>query len=498
MTLLSEAVLTPCKKLVRFGATMFGRSFNSSKCKTVARLATSRIKLLRNKREMQVKQMRRDIAMLLQSGQDATARIRVEHVMREQNIMEATEIIELFCELVVVRLPIIAKQRGCPADLKEGISSLIFAAPRCSDIPELQQIRNIFEKKYGKDFVSAATELRPDCGVNRTLIEKLSVRTPTGEVKLKLMKEIAKEYQIEWDTKESELELLKPPEENLEGPCTFVSATSMPVKSMSLPDVGPNGSNNRFSNNREINVKSMPFPDVGPNGSNNRSSNNGEINVMHFKDTASAAQAAAESAEKAVAAAQAAAYLANQNPNRFSQESGFRTVIGNFSDPTIPSNKNVSGTRTINSTQSFGSNDPQVFRSVENFHKRGDNQSKRWHYMSEEEMGDTNLDGKKTYRRHSYNAPKVHSDVNFDDSDGLDSECDEEIEMEMPVGGIYLPPNRPPPPLPSSYHTNKPEERTSWDSSGSHKQNTISHVHPKLPDYDAISARFEALKFPRS
>lgn len=57
--------------------------------------------------------------------------------------------------------------RECPADLKEGISSLIFAAPRCSETPELAAIRKLFEKKYGKDFVSAAIELRPNCGVNR-------------------------------------------------------------------------------------------------------------------------------------------------------------------------------------------------------------------------------------------------------------------------------------------------------------------------------------------
>lgn len=55
-------------------------------------------------------------------------------------------------------------------DLKEGISSLIFAAPRCSEIPELVALRDIFEKKYGKDFVGAATDLRPDCGVNRMVI----------------------------------------------------------------------------------------------------------------------------------------------------------------------------------------------------------------------------------------------------------------------------------------------------------------------------------------
>lgn len=57
--------------------------------------------------------------------------------------------------------------RECPPDLKEGISSLLFAGPRCSEIPELLSIRDVFQKKYGKDFVSTATDLRPTAGVNR-------------------------------------------------------------------------------------------------------------------------------------------------------------------------------------------------------------------------------------------------------------------------------------------------------------------------------------------
>lgn len=36
---------------------------------------------------------------------------QVEHVIREENMMAAQEILELFCELVVVRLPIIEIQR---------------------------------------------------------------------------------------------------------------------------------------------------------------------------------------------------------------------------------------------------------------------------------------------------------------------------------------------------------------------------------------------------
>jgi hypothetical protein len=60
--------------------------------------------------------------------------------------------------------------RICPLDLKEAISSLIFAAPRCADLPELQQVLALFSVKYGKEFVATATELRPDCGVNRRVM----------------------------------------------------------------------------------------------------------------------------------------------------------------------------------------------------------------------------------------------------------------------------------------------------------------------------------------
>lgn len=57
--------------------------------------------------------------------------------------------------------------RNCPIDLKEAITSVVFASPRCGDIPELLDVRKHFTAKYGKEFISAAVELRPDCGVSR-------------------------------------------------------------------------------------------------------------------------------------------------------------------------------------------------------------------------------------------------------------------------------------------------------------------------------------------
>lgn len=59
--------------------------------------------------------------------------------------------------------------RQCPSELQEAIASIIFAAPRCSDLPDLLQVKNLFTSKYGKEFISAVCELRPDTSVNRTV-----------------------------------------------------------------------------------------------------------------------------------------------------------------------------------------------------------------------------------------------------------------------------------------------------------------------------------------
>lgn len=207
----------------------FAQGFKASKCKTLLKLSIPRIKLLRNRRENQLKNMRREIAKLLETGQEATARIRVEHIIREENMMAAQEILELFCELVSVRLPIIESQREIPLDLKEAISSICFAAPRCADLPELIQVQQQFATKYGKEFISAATELRPDCGVNRQIIELLSVRAPSPEKKLTLLKDIAVEHELDWDPATAETEFFKKHEDLLNGPTEFFGGSKLPL-----------------------------------------------------------------------------------------------------------------------------------------------------------------------------------------------------------------------------------------------------------------------------
>ena len=59
--------------------------------------------------------------------------------------------------------------RECPIDLEEPVASLCFVASCCADLPELQELREIFASKYGANFVTFAQELKDTSHVNRSV-----------------------------------------------------------------------------------------------------------------------------------------------------------------------------------------------------------------------------------------------------------------------------------------------------------------------------------------
>ncbi|XP_039023888.1 IST1 homolog [Hibiscus syriacus] len=182
---------------------------------------------MKNKREAHFKQLKRELAQLLESGQDQTARIRAEHVVNEEKTMAAYDLLEIYCELIVARMPMIEFQKNCPIDLKEAISSVIFASARCEEIPELKDVTKHLTAKYGKDFTSAALELRPDCGVGRLLVEKLSIKAPDGQTKLKILIAIAEEHNIKWDPESFGAKEPKTYDDLMNGPNALLEATKI-------------------------------------------------------------------------------------------------------------------------------------------------------------------------------------------------------------------------------------------------------------------------------
>lgn len=176
---------------------LFGRKkFNAAKLKSHLSMASQRVKLVNNKLSNKVKRDKREIAELIRSGKIEKARIKVEFVIREDERIEAHELIELLCETVLARLRLIVKQPECPFDLRSAVSTLIYAADRV-EIPELQEIKKQLVIKYGKDFALRAEQNNGQV-VNERIVLKLSIQPPDFYLVQDYMKLICKEYNVDW------------------------------------------------------------------------------------------------------------------------------------------------------------------------------------------------------------------------------------------------------------------------------------------------------------
>lgn len=65
---------------------------------------------------------------------------QAEHVIREERLVEAYEILELMCELLAERLSLIAHDKACPPELIGSVHTLIWAAPR-TEVSEFKAVR---------------------------------------------------------------------------------------------------------------------------------------------------------------------------------------------------------------------------------------------------------------------------------------------------------------------------------------------------------------------
>ncbi|XP_045807444.1 uncharacterized protein LOC123900167 [Trifolium pratense] len=171
---------------------LFGWS-KASKCKKAIKRARYKIRLLKNKRQAIVKQLRKDLAELIQNGYEEAALDRVEQLMKDERLAAAYELLDQFCEFILTQISYIRKHKDCPNDIKEAISSLIFASARCGDIPELFVVRKLFGKRYGEKFATTAVELFPGNLVNKQLTENLSGKYVTEDLKYRMVDEIARD-----------------------------------------------------------------------------------------------------------------------------------------------------------------------------------------------------------------------------------------------------------------------------------------------------------------
>ncbi|KAL4327995.1 hypothetical protein AHAS_Ahas13G0155800 [Arachis hypogaea] len=138
--------------------------------------AKRRIRELKNKRLVMAKHLHQDMIELLNNinGHEDIALNKAAQLYQDKSLIRAYGLLDHYCDFILKKLSFIRRHKKCPDDVNEAVSSLIFASARCgNDLPELYVLRKLFGQRYGHQFVTASVELSSGNLVNKELKEIL-------------------------------------------------------------------------------------------------------------------------------------------------------------------------------------------------------------------------------------------------------------------------------------------------------------------------------------
>ncbi|XP_039229442.1 IST1 homolog isoform X6 [Drosophila yakuba] len=195
---------------------MFSSGPNYNKLKTNLRLALNRLKLLEKKKAELTQKSRKEIADYLATGKTERARIRVEHIIREDYLVEAMEMVEMYCDLLLARFGLITQMKELDTGIAEPVASLVWVCPRLqSDIAELKIISDIFVTKYGPQFAEQSRTATGEHYVSEKLMHKLTLQAPPKLLVENYLIAIAKNYNIEYEPDPQVMQEDHPPQPHL-------------------------------------------------------------------------------------------------------------------------------------------------------------------------------------------------------------------------------------------------------------------------------------------
>ncbi|KAL9554007.1 hypothetical protein MBANPS3_003019 [Mucor bainieri] len=171
--------------------------YNPTRLKVQLKLSINRLKMLQAKKTSLNQQNRREIGTLLEKGKEESARVRVEHIIRDDLLIEAMENLELYCDLLLARFGLLESYKTCEPSIFEAVNTIIWAAPRVGEVKELGLVRDQLASKYGKEFMMQALE-NEDERVNPRIVMKLQVNAPDSYLVERYLEEIARTYDIKW------------------------------------------------------------------------------------------------------------------------------------------------------------------------------------------------------------------------------------------------------------------------------------------------------------
>ncbi|CAH2068020.1 unnamed protein product, partial [Thlaspi arvense] len=169
--------------------------------KSLVKITKTRVETVKRKKNSVCKYLKNDIVDLLKNSLDYNAYGRAEGLIEEKRRLSCYDLLEQFCICVASNVSLLQKSSKCPDECREAISSLVYAAARVSEVPELRDLRSLFADRYGNSL---------EHFVNPEFVEGFKAEPPSKEMKVELLQEIAREYSIKWDAKSLQERLYTP------------------------------------------------------------------------------------------------------------------------------------------------------------------------------------------------------------------------------------------------------------------------------------------------
>lgn len=169
---------------------------NAQRLRTTLKMAISKLKFLQEKKTALTKQLRRQLADLLATGKETSAKIRVENIIRDDIYIELLEYCELFCELLLARNQIVLDFLRTEVDggLLDAVLLIIYCC-NFTEIKELVTLGEMLRFRYGPEFTRKVLENENEI-VPPKIISRCDIEPPLEALVNLYLSEIAKTYEV--------------------------------------------------------------------------------------------------------------------------------------------------------------------------------------------------------------------------------------------------------------------------------------------------------------
>lgn len=176
---------------------MFGTKSSERKLRVNLGLVVTRLKLQEKKKTGLALRARPEIAEYVRIAKTDRARVRVESIIREDYLVEAMELVEMYADLLQSRLGLL-QAGNLHESLRKPVATLIWCAPRLAQYcQELQIVQKLLADLFGKKFVKACEANEMDYVCER-VIAKLDPKPPKASLVERYLIEICKTADVDF------------------------------------------------------------------------------------------------------------------------------------------------------------------------------------------------------------------------------------------------------------------------------------------------------------